>query len=281
MKDLQERDADEYTVSEISAQSPDMSEADFDSFVVDIRTNGQLVPIWIRGTKVIDGRKRLAACRRIGVQPRVVNLDPSQDAEAVSRALNLLRTHYTISQRAMFAAERVTMTRAHGAAIRDGTLSQLQQGLVSREDAAREAGVNKITVSKAKRVQRDGSAAVVAAVKAGKLTLHAATQITETVPRDEQPAAVRRVIEANKGKPRNTPIASILTGVDVRKDRSIPKPAHEQFARAVQMVDVAADIFEKHADAASMDARRKEFLDTLRRARTVLSRTITALEIAA
>lgn len=272
-----------YTVSEISARSPDMSDADFDSFVEDIRTNGQLVPIWIRGTEVIDGRKRLAACRRLDIEPRVVNLDPSQDAEAISRALNVLRTHYTHGQRAMFAAERANMTQAHGASLRATNTSGkfVVDGLVSREQAATEAGVAPVMVSKANRVRRSGAPEVIEAVKAGRITLHAATQLVEAVPVRDQPDAVRKVIEASKGKARNTPVAAVISGGDSRKDRAAPKPAHEQFARAVQMLDVAAEIFEKHADAASLDARRKEFLDTLRKARTVISRTITALEIAA
>lgn len=266
-----------YTVSEISARSPDMSDTDFDAFVEDIRTNGQLVPIWVRGSEVIDGRKRLAACQRVGVEPRVVNIDPAQDAEAVARALNVLRTHYTSSQRAMFAAERANATKgdfARNSKFRD-------PGVVTVADAAEETGVAVSTVAMAKRIKRDAAPEVSAAVKAGRLTLHSARQISESVPLERQAEAVERVVSANKDKPRNSPVARVLSGTDGRKDRAIPKPVHEQFARAVQMMDVAAEIIGKYADAAASDARRKEFLDTLKHVRTTITRCINSLEIAA
>lgn len=269
----------DYIVSEISAKSPDMSDADFAALVDDIRANGQLVPIWIRGGEVIDGRKRLAACERLGIAPKVVNLSPDQDAEAISRALNVLRTHYTPSQRAIFAAERATPLK------RGQTKSQMQKnlhpGIVTVWDAADEVGVHHTAVSQAQKVRREGAPEVADAVKRGKLTLHAAEQIVASVPKDEQPSAVAKVIEASRGKARHTPVAAVLDNVDRRKDRAIPKPVHEQFARAVQMLDVACEIIAKHADAATQDARRQEFLETLRHARTTITRTINTLEIAA
>lgn len=266
----------DYTVSELSARSPDMSDADFAAFVEDIRTNGQLVPIWIRGGEVIDGRKRLAACRQLCVEPKVINIDPNQDAEAVARALNVLRTHYTASQRAMFAAERVNATKG------DNKRDIHKNGdVVTAGEAARDVGVHVNAVQEAKRVRRVGAPEVADAVKRGRLTLHAASQIVDEVSVAKQPAAVERVVEASKGKSRHTPVASVLKGVDRRRDRAVPKPVHEQFARAVQMIDVASEIIAKHADAAANDARRKEFLESLREARTTITRTINALEIAA
>lgn len=261
-----------------------MSDADFRAFVEDIRVNGQLVPIWVRGGEVIDGRKRLAACRQLGIEPRVVNISPEQDAEAVAHALNVLRTHYSPSQRAQFAADRVTATVADGPRVRDRGISGKNtedRQVVTTHEAAHEAGVSQSSVSKAKHVKDVGAPEVTDAVKRGRLTLHAATQIVNVVPKDEQPAAVAKVIEASKGKTRHTPVAAALDGTDVRKDRAQPKPVHEQFARAVQMMDVACEIIAKHADAASQDARRKDFLDTLRHARTTITRTINTLEIAA
>ena len=46
-------------ISDISAASPDMDDAQFNEFVDDIRQHGQLVPIWISNGEVVDGRKRL------------------------------------------------------------------------------------------------------------------------------------------------------------------------------------------------------------------------------
>lgn len=259
-----------------------MSDADFDAFVEDIKMNGQLVPIWIRGAEVIDGRKRLAACERLGIEPHVINLDQTQDAEAVARALNVLRTHYTPSQRTMFAAEIANATAADAAHMRrDRMPYDCKKTVVTVAEAARESGVSAGAVNKAKRLRVTAAPEVTDAVKAGKLTLHAATQIAAGVPRKEQPAIVAKVIEANKGTQRNTPVAKVLDGTDSRKDRAVPKKPQEQFARAVQMMDVAAEIVAANSDAAAGDARRKLFLETLRHVRTTLTRVINALEIAA
>jgi len=271
----------EYTVSEISARSPDMNDDDFRAFVEDIRRNGQLVPIWVCGGDVIDGRKRLAACREIGVEPKVIDIDPAQDAEAISRALNVLRTHYTAAQRAMFAAERANSTLADTARFRKSTKSEFGPGVVTLEQAATEAGVVRSTVAEAKRIKRDGAPEVAAAVKAGRLSLHSAKEIVKRVPLDSQPVAVEKVIDANRGNARNTPVAKVLDDVDPRKDRGRPKPAHEQFARSVQMLDVAAEVIANNVGAAASDTRRKELLETLRHVRTTITRVINALEIAA
>lgn len=257
-----------------------MDDDDFDVFVEDIRTNGQLVPIWIRGSEVIDGRKRLAACERLGVAPKTVNLSPEQDAESVARALNVLRTHYTPSQRAAFASERPLLHVGRVSSQVD--TKNTDHAPISVRQAATEAGVAQSAVSKAKKVREIGAPEVFDAVKRGSLTLHAAEQIVDAVPMAEQSATVERVIEASKGKARHTPVAKVLgTDGDPRRDRAMPKPAHEQFARAVQSMEVLVDVIAKNADAALHDARRKGFLESLRHIRTALTRAINTMEAAA
>lgn len=270
-----------YTVSSVSAASPDMGEREFAEFVEDIRANGQLIPIWVRGEEVVDGRKRLAACQQLGVEPKVVNLDPAQDAERVSRALNVLRTHYSPSQRAMYAAPRATATRADGATVRDRTIDKNAQGPVTAAEAAMEVGVSPTAVKDARRVIREGAPEVAQAVRAGSLTLHAAGEIVARVPKAQQAEITERVVAASIGKARHTPIAKVLEGIDPRRDRAIPNPKHEQFALAVQKLEVGAELITKLIDAGSQDVRRREFLTTLREVRTAISRAINQLEIAA
>jgi hypothetical protein len=153
--------------------------------------------------------------------------------------------------------------------------------VVTAKRAAVEVGVGEDSVNKAKRVIRDAAPEVTAAVKAGDLTLHAATQIVKAVPRRDQPSAVARVVEASKDKPRSSPTAQVLSGVDPRRDRAIHNPKHEQFALAVQKLEIGAELITKYVDVASQDTRRREFLNTLREVRTAISRAINQLEIAA
>lgn len=268
--------SDEYTVSELSARSPDMSESDFTAFVEDIRANGQLVPIWVRGTEVIDGRKRLAACQRLGIKPMVINLNHDHDAESVARALNVLRTHYSESQRAMYVEATANLQNGQ-----KSVQVKLNQHAVTLEQAATSVGVSRSAVIAARRVRKEGAPEVVEAVQGGRLTLHAAKKIIAAVPKDEQPAVVERVVEASKGRARNTPVAKVLGGGDTRKDRPMFRPGNQQFAAAVQKMEVAAEIIAKFAAEAASDVHRKELLESLRHARTTITRAINTMEAAA
>jgi len=147
--------------------------------------------------------RRLAACERLGIEPKVVNLDPSQDAGQVARALNVLRTHYSPSQRGMFAAERANLPR--GVRPHPG----IPGCGVAAKTAAAEAGVHRSQVELAKRITRDAAPEVVQAVKAGKLTLHAAGQMAGGRARsgfrgtaDNAPRRLRAGLQTDGQRPR-------------------------------------------------------------------------------
>ena len=96
-------------ISPISEASPDMDDAQFNELVEDIRARGQLVAIWVSADgEVIDGRKRLRACELLNIEAKTVNVSDGDGAD-LARSLNILRTHYTASQRAMFAAEMANL----------------------------------------------------------------------------------------------------------------------------------------------------------------------------
>lgn len=262
-------------ISEISARSPDMTEDDFTALVDDIRKNGQLVPIWVRGDEVIDGRKRLRVCELLSIEPKVVNLAPGQEAEALARSLNLLRTHYSPSQRAMFAAERATRSRQ----MHDDPIGKNTDQPPSARQAANEVGIAESYVTKARRLKRDAAPEVVAAVKAGKLTLHAARQIAETVPKTEQSAAVEKVIAASKGKMRHTPAKVALgkrlsqAGMSVRK----APPLTHQWNEFLNQAEFAADNMEATMDRVTVFAEAPKWLERARGIRTTLTKIIHCL----
>lgn len=262
-----------YAVSKISAQSPDMSDAEFAEFVADIQKNGQLVPIWVRGAEIIDGRKRFAACIQLGIKPKVVNLDPQQDTDDIARALNVLRTHYSSSQRALYAASRVSRPSS------GSQKSESTSRLPTAEQVASEAGVSRDYVFKARQVVRDGTPEVVDAVKKGSLTVRGALAIVEQVPKGEQPNVVARVVEASKDKPKQSPTAKILNnGEDVRRHRAQPAKPDEQFRRSISMLEVAVDVLMTNAPMVKRDFKRAEWLESLSDSRTTITHIIKALE---
>lgn len=70
----------------------------------DIRQNGQMVPIELFDGKIIDGRRRYAACGVAGVQPKFRDVSPA-DPIAYVVSLNIHRRHLTVSQRSVVAAK--------------------------------------------------------------------------------------------------------------------------------------------------------------------------------
>jgi len=251
-----------------------MKSAVFAALVDDIRKHGQLVPIVIRGDEVIDGRKRLAACQELGIEPRVVNLATDEDAEARAISLNLLRTHYSVSQRAMLAAKRVNATPADGASIRYGLPRNNCYGVVTARQAGAEAGVDPLTVKRAKRIRRKAAPEVVQAVEAGKLTLHAAEMLTQ-LPREEQGHAVAQVVADAKGK-KNMNAASVVGKAVKHVMRSSPKrPTADQIESALDSLEFNANHIASSAVGVS-DVR--DWPKRLRAVRLILTRTIGQME---
>ena len=262
-------------VSDISAASPEMSDDDFRALTEDIRQHGQLVPIWKSGAEIIDGRKRLRVCEVLGIEPVVVDVTPGQDAEALSYSLNILRTHYSVSQRAMVAAKRANL----GDGQRKSQQVKFNQLANSPKDktsfttiaeAAREAGVNRSAVVAAKLVRREAAPEVSAAVEAGKLTLHSAKQIAAAVPNNDQPAAVEKVIKASAGKARHTP-ARVL-GKQVER-KSVVRPLAQRMERGLDQLEGAIELLAKFFEEEG--GSRVAWTKRLCAARTQLTRIIT------
>lgn len=112
---------------------------------------------------------------------------------------------------------------------------------VSSGEAATEAGVERNSVAIAKRIRREGAPAVVAAVEAGRLTLHSARQIVKAVARENQPEAVAQVIEASKGKARNTPVQKAIGRQRNGFHRSPTRPLQWRVERGLDQLDNAVE----------------------------------------
>jgi DNA modification methylase len=84
---------------------PSMSGEELDSLAQDIRQNGLQEPVRIYEHKVLDGRNRLLACMKAGVEPKFIHWHQNGVSPlAFVIAQNLERRHLTTSQRAAFAA---------------------------------------------------------------------------------------------------------------------------------------------------------------------------------
>src|SRR5262245_21262530 len=149
-------------ISALSAESPDMSDPEFTELLEDIRRQGQLVPVVVSNGEIIDGRKRFRACQILGIELKTIEL--TSDPEAAAYALNILRTHYNTSQRAMFAARRATLVRGDVTAQKNA-VGESADRPQSEKSAAKAVGVHTKRVTEAKRIRRLGDPAVAAAVE--------------------------------------------------------------------------------------------------------------------
>jgi N6-adenosine-specific RNA methylase IME4 len=162
---------------------PMMDENELQELADDVRANGLRQPIVILGKDadeylIVDGRNRFEACKRAGVEPDFVKLDPEVDPVAYVVSLNLHRRHLSESQRGMVAARIATLPKGSNQHAPIGAPK-------TQEEAADLMGVGRRTVQRAREVIQEGVPALVQAVDEGKLAVSVAAQIA-TRSKEEQ-----------------------------------------------------------------------------------------------
>src|SRR3954463_16573273 len=96
----------QFDVHPAAAVFPMMSEDELNELAADIEAHGLLHPIVLDydGEVLIDGRNRLEACYRAGVEPQFRRLNGEDDHLAFIASANLNRRHMTKSQQAIARA---------------------------------------------------------------------------------------------------------------------------------------------------------------------------------
>lgn len=191
----------------ISELFPMMSEADLDALAADIKANGLHHPVTTLDGEVLDGRNRLEACRRAGVEPRFQEWRGRRDHDSVVAWVvseNLHRRHLNESQRGMVAARLKYLFEAFA---KQRMLSTLKKGDAkpasanwrerdeagkASERAAEMLNVSPRTVERATRVVEHGTPELVRAVEDGQVAVSAAVKMTTTAP-ERQREIVERV----------------------------------------------------------------------------------------
>lgn len=179
-----------------AALFPMMQPDELEQLAADIKANGQHEPIIVTSENLIlDGRNRLEACRRAGVEPEFTTWDREDDGISPTQwvlSKNLHRRHLNESQRGIVAARALPMLEAEarsrkGKKRAPGPTSQPEGR--ARDIAAETAGVSGRTVARAKAVLEKAPKAEVEAVIEGRKTLK---QVERETKRAEQVAQVRQ-----------------------------------------------------------------------------------------
>lgn len=99
----QKRSAQNVKFHEACDLFPDMTKKQFNKLANDIKKNGQLEPILTHKGEIIDGRQRLRACEKIGIDPIIKEWEPRNSVIAFVVSKNLRRRHLTKGQRSSLA----------------------------------------------------------------------------------------------------------------------------------------------------------------------------------
>jgi hypothetical protein len=128
---------------------PMMTATELEALAADIAENGQRQAIVLYQGKVLDGRNRLLACEKVGIEPKVEEFD-GDDAGALALviSLNVQRRDLTAAQRAIVAARTLEVVAdTHGG----DRKSSARSVHLKRDDVAKtfKVGVNAVQQAKA------------------------------------------------------------------------------------------------------------------------------------
>lgn len=181
---------------------PLMEGYEFDTLVLDIKTNGLREPIWTHDGQIIDGRNRYRACKQAKVKPTYREWDGDGSLVAFVFSLNLHRRHLDVSQRSMVALkltphlEDEAKARMEAGKKTDPT-ANLRQGTAAAQ-AAEIVGVSERSVESAKHVAEHAAPEVVAAVEQGEVSVSDAAKVADE-PKPKQRRALRS-LKSGKSK---------------------------------------------------------------------------------
>jgi len=184
---------------------PEMSDSEFQELKGDISGSGLLEPIVMFDGKILDGRHRYKACLELGIEPWFKDYDGPDSALDYVISLNLRRRHLTESQRAMAMANLCGLLKGSNRfekKVIEGefeTVDVSRDTSITRSEAADKAGVSIPTMSRAMKVDRNGSPELVDAVKRGDIPVNTAAKVIDALPDKADQA---KVVEQAKAEPK-------------------------------------------------------------------------------
>jgi len=159
--------------------------AAFNELAADIKNNGLREPILCDAEgRILDGRNRYRACRKVGVEPRFVTWDGAGTPLDLALSLNLKRRHLDESQRALVAARLAKMMELEAIQRRGrraGNTLQICNQFPHRRPSSVSAGilinVSPRLIGYGIRVLRDGCEELIAAVESGQVAVSTASSL--------------------------------------------------------------------------------------------------------
>jgi N6-adenosine-specific RNA methylase IME4 len=139
---------------------PRMTEVEFETLKQNIAANGQIDPIKMHESQIIDGRERYRACLELGIKPRMVGVKLDMTPRQYVVSQNYHRRHLSPSQKAMVAAQLSTSK------VGSNKSSTYE---VKQAEAAAICGVSPDSLQRAKKVLDFGNPSLIQVVSSGLL----------------------------------------------------------------------------------------------------------------
>lgn len=200
----------------------------------DIKDNGQRLPIITFRGKILDGRRRYAACTQLDIAPKFMPFTGNEaDALAFVVSTNLYRRHLGEGERALIAAKLATLLNGQRTAAPAGPIGPAG---TSNEQAAEQMNIGTTTLKRGKKVLKQGTKKLQDAVTAGDVSVSDAAKVADAPP-EAQDAAVDAV-KAGKAK---TASEAIIQPVPVPTDalgHAITVAASEAFGHLVKFTAI-------------------------------------------
>ena len=212
-----------YPVHPLADIFPMIPEAERIMLAENIAEYGQHEPILLLEGLVLDGRNRQWACLHAGVKP-VYEQFTGTDPLNFVLSKNLHRRHLTESQRALVAASIVDWERG---------VNQKTAGTANlpTRTAAAKLSISERAVTAARRIRVHGVPDLIAAIREGRVTVHAGEALSELhhaeqckVLRQEQKLIVAKAKEIRTNKQRVRHAARLIKMESVAKNGTATAP---------------------------------------------------------
>ena len=171
---------------------PEITGAEFDALVADIKANGQRETIKLYEGQVIDGRNRYRACLAAGIEPKFEGISIDGDIASYVLSLNLHRRHMTAAQAAAVVAAITDWSKANTRGGRRSTDEIPEIPLTTVADRAKASGTSERTQRTADTIAKQAPELLTEVAKGTLSLAGAVAKINEGKPKSE------RQIEAEK-----------------------------------------------------------------------------------
>lgn len=190
----------EYKIHPAALMFPMLAENELAELADDIKANQQEECITLFHGLLLDGRNRLEACKRIGVEPQFRELDDGKDPWKYAMSLNRKRRQLTDSQKAKIGLDYIEHQRAEAVARKKSTQSKPGEKVgskvvdsypppinsgKSRDKAGSLVGLSGKVLDQYAKVRESGTPSLLAMVDANEVGIHSASLVAG-LPKEKQ-----------------------------------------------------------------------------------------------